>query len=234
MEALDPLVELETLVLSMSAAIEARRLENMIGRTVERLADLPRQSARFEALVEASKVLGGTKNSTVKQHLEEASEEMDAIGEMLESARTVEELEHIDRELSPLTSALTGLDVAVRNLWQETVQAEFQPLVAVGELLSRIAKTKDLGVRLQSLGQKALSLSQRKPPAEQLAPAIQDLRANRADVDKELHELTGSQEVDAFLTAVTRGTATLSDVTSAVMTWLRSNDALTAFVVRGS
>jgi hypothetical protein len=230
----DPLVELETLVPSISAAIQARRLEHTLGRTVDKLADLPRQAARFEALVEASQVLGGAEKSSTKNLLDEAADEVDAIGKLLEEAQTPEELENIDREFSSLAVALRGLDVSVRNLWQEKVQGEFQSLVAVGELLTRIASTEDLGNRLRSLGGDALALSERKPTAEQLSPEIQRLRARRAAVDKELHELTGSPEVDFFLTAVTRDVATLAEVTPVVMSWLQNNDALETFVVRGN
>lgn len=228
------LIELEALVPAMAAGVQARKLQTSLGRAAEKLGDIPRQAARFEALVEAALALGASEDVMARRSLLAAAEEADEIGELLERARTPEDLQYATEDLPKLSQALKSLDTVVRQLWRNLVQIEFQSLVAVGDLLGRIERTRDLGARLREVGEQALALAERNAPAEQLAPEIQALRQRRAALDAELHQLTDNPEVDAFLAAVTRDAATLRHVTEAVVDWLERNNALDAFAVRGS
>jgi nucleotide-binding universal stress UspA family protein len=230
----DPLLELETLAPLIPAAIQAQRLEQALGRAVEKVAEVPRQAARFQALVEAAVRLGVANDTNARRPLQEAVEEAENIGDLLEGARTPEDLQYVSDDFPKLVGALRSLDIVVRQYWRLTVSNEFQSLLSVGDLLTRIPGTQALGTRLRSISQEAQLLAERNPPAEQLAPEIQRLRNTRAQLDVELHQLSSNPDVDAFITAVARDTATLAHVTPPVMDWLQRNDALEAFAVRGA
>ncbi|MCA3757234.1 MAG: hypothetical protein IM669_06875 [Phenylobacterium sp.] len=230
----DVLVELESLVPQMASGLEARRLHTSLGRASEKLVEVPRQARRFEALVDAALALGVASDVTASRSLREAAEEADEIGDLLEGAKSAEDLQYATQELPKLNQALTRLEGVVRQLWRQVVQTEFQSLVAVGDLLTRIERTRDLGERLAEVGRQAVGLAERNGPAEQLGPEIANLRQRRAALDLELHQLTDNPEVDEFLGAVTRDSATLRHVTPAVSEWLERSNALDAFAVRGS
>jgi hypothetical protein len=230
----DALVELERLAPGIPAAMDAQRLEHALGRAAEKLAEVPRQAARFQALVEAARSLGAADDPNARRSLREAVEEADNLGDLLEGARTPEDLQYVSEDFPKLIASLRGLDVVVRQFWRLTVSNEFQSLLSIGNVLARITRTQDLGTRLASVAEQALSLAERNPPAEQLAPEIQRLRQRRSELEIELQQLSGNAEVDAFIAVVARDTATLAHVTPAVLAWLRGNDALDTFAVRGS
>lgn len=229
----DPLMDLEALAPNIAAAVQARRLGNTVGRATQRLADAPRQAARFQALVDVALALGALADTNAKRSLQQVVGEAEDIGEGLQAARTAEDLQFVSEDFPKFTAALASLDNVVRQLWRQTVQNEFQSLISVGRVLGHISKTADLGIRLQQVGQEAGAIAERPPPAEQFAPEITRLRKRRAMLDAELHQVTDNAEVDAFLAAVTRDAATLAHVTAAVSEWLRRYGALGAFSVRG-
>lgn len=230
----DALGELERLAPSIRAGIDARRLQTSLGRAADKLLDVPRQAKRFEALVDVAMALGANADASAQRSLKQAAEEANELGEMLEDARGPEDLQYAMEELPKLSQALQRLDAVVRQLWRGLVATDFQSLVTVGDLLTRIERIRNLGERLAEVGRQALALADRTSTAEQLAPEIQKLRERRTALDAELHQLTGNPEVDAFLAAVTRDGATLAHVTPAVVEWLERNEALDVFAVRGS
>ena len=229
----DHLIELEALAPQVAEALEGRKLSGSLGRASEKLADTPKQVARFKALVEVANALGANSDQNAKRVLLEAAEAADEIGEGLETASKAEDLQYVSEDFPKFGSALRTLDTVLRQLWRQTVISDFQSLVPVGELLARISKTADLGERLRDVGREAQNLVDRNVPADQLGADIIRLRQVRANLDTELHRLTDNEEVDTFLSAVTSDTATLAQVTPAVSQWLRNSGALEAFAVRG-
>lgn len=229
----DVLIDLEALAPNIAAAVEARRLGNSVGRASQRLADAPRQAARFGALIDAALALEALADANARRSLQQAVGEAEDIGEGLETASTAEDLQYVSEDFPKFTGALGSLDNVLRQLWRQTVQSEFQSLISVGRVLGHIPKTLDLGARLQQVGHEAEALAERPPLAEQFAPEIARLRQSRAALDAELHQVTDNEEVDAFLAAVTRDAATLAHVTGSVFEWLKRYGALEAFSVRG-
>ena len=109
----DPLVELERLAPSIVPAIEARQLKRTLGRAAEKLNEIPRQAARFQALVEAWTALKGAPNQRAKSSLDDALIEVEGVGKLLENAKTPKDLENIFEDIGSLTAALATLDNSI-------------------------------------------------------------------------------------------------------------------------
>jgi hypothetical protein len=230
----DPLIALEALKDSISAGVQARKLQGSLGAAAERLIEVPRQAKRFEALVDAAIALGAPSDVAARRSLVEAANEADEIGELLEVAQSADQLKYATDDIPKLNQALRSLDATVRQLWRSLAASEFQSLVAIGDLLTGIEKTQDVGSRLAALGRQALALADRSGPTDEMAPEIQGLRDQREALDAELHAITDNPDVDVFLAAIARHTATLDLVTPPVVQWLTRYNALGAFAVRGS
>ena len=103
----------------------------------------------------------------------------------------------------------------------------------MGQLLQHISGAEALGQELAQLGARATALANRSQTATAMAPEIEQLEADRRSLLARLKEVTANPEVETFITAVTRGQATLQLVTPGVLGWLGERGALGAFKVNG-
>lgn len=221
----DPLSRLEGLLVALPEAVEQRRLGDSLARAAATLKSADRQIERVEALlglsVDLSFGLAGVQEEIVEAVRAEAWE----VGHGLETAASPAALDKavdgFERDLAP---ALSNLDRSMRQHWNAVVAEQFQPLVAVGELLTRIDEDSDLGACLVACGraaQAAASLTGRP-----LRDKVRELMQERQRLQERRREELGEGDVVAFVNALAENRASLGMVTDAVRAWLASNQAL--------
>jgi hypothetical protein len=230
----DALLELESLREAIPEALQRRKLGDNLGHATSRLADALRQAGRLSALVHVAIELGAIASPRTREMVRSAADKADSLGLDLQTAASGEDLKAISEDYPELISALRLLDQHVRELLRSFIEPEFRPLVAIGGVLKKIEDAALLGGKLQALGTEALDQIERNPPAEQLAPEISRLRAERAKLQAELKAFANHPEVEIFVNTLTAGGATLAQVTPAVLRWLKDHNALEAFSIRAT
>jgi hypothetical protein len=86
-----------------------------------------------------------------------------------------------------------------------------------------------VGQKLIDLGTSATRLTQISP--RQIAPGLKEIEEQREAAQAEVTAFTKEPEVNAFVTALSRGQASLSLVTPKVLDWLNDLGALGQFRV---
>lgn len=226
MTASDPLQLLEELLDQLPEAVEHRRLGDSLARAAAALTSADRQIERVEALLGLAVDLGFGLTGAQEEILEAARGEALEVGRGLEAATTPAALEKaVDGFTRDLAPALANLDRSVRQHWSAVIAEQFQPLIAIGELLTRIDADSDLGARLASCGRAAqaaaTSLSGRS-----LRDRVRELLQERQRLQERRREELGEGDVVAFVNALAENRATLAMVTESVRSWLASNQAL--------
>lgn len=227
----DPLVSLEALLPDLPAAVEQRRLGDGLARATAALKTSTRQIERIEALLELAQDLAYGSDEVQAETVEAVRDEAREVGGHFEAAETPLNLDkavqQYERDLSP---AVHNLDRNVRQHWQLVTARQFQPLVAVGELLSRIDAGSDLGKRLAACGASAstpTSLTGRP-----LLEHVQALLRERERLQARRREEHGEGDIAAFVNALAENRASLGMVTEEVRAWLEENHALNKLKVR--
>jgi hypothetical protein len=229
----DTLEMLEGAIEKIPAALQARSLGAVLGKVDDRTSDALRHAQRCKALADTASALGGLSDTYVRAAIEGVVTQAEEVGDALASAKDAGDLEIILEDYSNLPSSLSRLDQSVRQLWGQKAKSDYQSLIPVGKLLTRLSGAEKLGAKLVETGQKAEALAARLQPAETLAPEIAELKATREALLAELKAFTADPDVDRFLEAVTDGGASLALVQPSVFKWLEEHQALSAFKVIG-
>lgn len=229
----DVLLELEGSIERILPAKQARKLGSILEKVTEKSADVERQGQRCQALVTMAAALGGLTTPKVASDARTAIEAVETVASDLTAAADVEGLELVLESLPEMANALRDFDQSVRNVWAERARSEYVSLVPIGQLLQHITGAEALGQDLARLGSRAIALAEKPQQATAMAPEIAQLEAERTLLLAGLKEVTANPEVETFVTAVTRGQATLELVTPGVLQWLGDRAALGAFRVSG-
>lgn len=229
----DILLELESSLSRIAPAREARQLGSILNKVTEKSADVERQGQRCQALVAMATALDGFADPKVTTAARAAIDAVRTTGAELTTAADVDDLEIVLESLIDLANALRDFDQNVRLVWADRSRTEYTPLIPVGQLLQHISGAETLGQELAQLGARATALASRNQTAAAMAPDIEQLEADRRRLLARLKEVTANPEVETFITAVTRGQATLQLVTPGVLGWLSDRGALGAFKITG-
>ena len=226
MTASDPLQLLEDLLVQLPEAVEHRRLGDSLARAAVALTSADRQIERVETLLGLSAELGFGLTGVQEEIVEAVRAEAWEVGHGLETAATPAALERavdgFERDLAP---ALANLDRSVRQHWSAVVAEQFLPLVAIGDLLTRIDADSDLGTCLVACGRAAQAAAS-SPSGRPLRDRVGELMWERQRLQDRRREELGEGDVAAFVNALAENRASLAMVTDTVKTWLASNQAL--------
>lgn len=229
----DVLLQLEGSIERIVPAKQARRLGSILEKVTEKTADVERQGQRCQALVTMAAALDGFRTPKVANDARSAIEAVKTTASDLNTAADVDGLDQVLEGLVEMANALKDFDQSVRNVWAERSRSEYVSLIPIGRLLQHISGAETLGQDLAQLGSRAMALAEKPQQATAMAPEIAQLEADRAILLARLKEVTANPEVETFVTAVTRGQATLELVTPGVLRWLGDRAALSAFKVSG-
>lgn len=229
----DALVQLEGSIERIAPAKQARKLGSILEKVIDKSADVERQGQRCQALVSMAVALDGFKDPKVTLAARAAIEAVRTTASDLASAADVDSLDLLLEGLGDMANALRDLDQSVRQVWADRSRSEYVSLIPVGTLLQHISGAETLGQDLAQLGSRAMALAERSQPATAMAAEIAQLEADRSALLARLKQVTANPEVETFITAVTRGHATLEFVTPGVLEWLGDRGALNAFKVSG-
>jgi predicted transcriptional regulator len=231
----DLLAELNAVVPTLRGAVETVRLDDTAKRALNTLRSATGQADRFSASVAVMKALGRGQEPAIREALTKASSKAKLIGKALQEASDSEGIQDAESAYDGFGSSLAELENAVRNAWRDQVQAEFEPLRGMGELLERIEATQDLGRRLINVGQEARGLLESRPSLSDLRTSVERLRPLAAALREELaHVGDDDPDVTAFLRAMVANQATARHLKPSVLVWLDQRGALDVFAVRAA
>ncbi|POF32612.1 hypothetical protein [Roseibium marinum] len=224
----DQLVELETLLPKLGAAVEQRQIGDNLGRAADRLKDSDKLIGRLKAVLDIARDTNFNLDTGQAEALEELVEEARYLANGLENARTADNLHDIADSYSDFVNSLARVDRQLRTHWRALASRDFKPLIAIGNLLTQLDVEADLGRRLMECGREATEVRD-SISAEALRDTVIRVRNKRHELDEERVAFTSDAEVDEFLIALAEGRATLRLVTASVRSWLEENDALDSF-----
>lgn len=225
----DTLLELESLLAELPVAVDQQSLGDQLNKASIALSNATQQARRLQAVLRISAIVD----------FEQVPEQAEMVKLARQTARDVaESLEHAtdsnalraavwdyEKELTP---ALNSLDRAVRQQWRRVVDEQFQPIIGVGDLLSRLDRDTGLGAKLENCGRRARDLN--TPAAQDLLRQIEALMTDLEALRLECATTLGG-EVGDFLSALAEGRATLAMITPNVHRWLTENGVLDRFSV---
>lgn len=229
---IDALVELEDLEPKLANAKKSLAFGAAAEKARTPLQQAPRHALMLKSLVSVAQDLNALSDAAVRQRLEHAIEKAESVGEALETAQNAEALGAVTYDYPQVSNALARALDGLRARWREIAKRDFEDLIPVGELLTKITGAETIGANLVDIGKQALALADTDPNADQLAARVRDLRTRRTEALEAMRAFTGEPEVDEFLSAVTHQQATLALVTPKVLAWLKTKGALDAFRVR--
>lgn len=229
----DALVELESLLPELPAAVDRRRIGENLGKTATALQEAPRQVQRLKAVLDIARLTGFDEDQSQKEALDELIDEADRIATAMLMAATADDLRAVREDYEDVLRRIAAVDRQLRPHWRRRISRDFVPLIAIGRLLRGIGGISGLGDKLVSCGEDAQK-SGDLAGAEALREAIVRLQARRAALESEREAIADDPEVSAFLNALASEQATLRLVTNRVRQWLENNGALDSFVVRAS
>lgn len=227
-----PLVELETTLLPQAGAVaEQMKFGDALSQAQQHLAgqaDLPALVEFLAELVAVLAPLSGSAAEAARTHSKALLDHAREIG-------SIDDRDALKRIQHPLRDARGAVDALLSSLraeWDDQVRRQFEPLVTVGAVLEGIDATKSLG---QGLRRWAESVPKSGPgrwvPQRAEVEKLQQMREDLPARRESLASVGIDEQVHRFLFAVSRGDATLVDVTQDVLAWLADNDALARFSV---
>ena len=229
---IDALIELEELEPKIANAKQSLAFGEAAEKARTPLQQAPRHALMLARLLSVAQDLDALGDAGVRQRLDQAIEKAESVGEALETAQGAAALDAATYDYPQVSSSLARVLDGLRARWREIAKRDFEDLIPVGELLTKIAGAETIGANLVDIGRQALALAETDPNADQLAARVSDLRTRRTQALEAMRAFTGEPEVDEFLSAVTHQQATLALVTPKVLDWLRTKGALDAFRVR--
>lgn len=222
----DALVEAEALLTELPDAVVRRKLGDRLSKAVSALRTADRQIARATALLGLSRLVEFGKTAEQRAALEEMVDCANEIGSLLEEAEDEEQLRSAIYEYeNSLPKALSALERAIRERWRVVAADRFQPLIGIGDLLTSMNVSDNLGNRLAECGRRGLAVANIGVIADLLA-AVRALLEELETLQKERAAEIGDDEVGGFINALAEKRATLAMVTPKVHDWLDKHRAL--------
>ena len=226
----DALADLEDLVDQLPAAQQRARFGEELDRVGIWYQQKGENIAAFAAMIGACKDLrhlaSDADMQSVRKHLKEVEEFADDTANADDASR----LAGIREMSGEANLAMTQCQNALRRFAQTLVASEFLPLRATGELVGDLDPTSTLGRRLIDFAARVGTLH--GAPARDFAGAVRSACAEAAGYRAEIDALAHQPERRTFLNALVAGTATLADVTPAILDWLRADGSLDRFAVK--
>jgi len=222
----DALIEAEALLEQLPDAVSRRTLGERLGRAIQDLSNANHQMQRMTALIETAKLTGFGKQPHQSEALNEMIDCAQMVGEALENAEDAEALREAVFEYSnDLKQAVAALERSIRDNLRTFANERFQPLIGLGELLTSINVSNDLGSRLIACGREGMSVSNASS-APQLQAAVEAVLDDYDLLQAERAMVIGEDEVGDFINALADKRATLAMVTPKVSEWLTEHDVL--------
>ena len=222
----DALIEAEALLLQLPAAVSRRTLGERLGKAIQELSNASHQMERMTALIQTAELTGFGKQPHQSETLNEMINCAQMVGEALENAEDAEALREAVFEYSnDLKQAVAALERSIRDNLRTFANERFQPLIGLGELLTSINVSNDLGSRLIACGREGMSVSNASS-APQLQAAVEAVLDDYDLLQAERAMVIGEDEVGDFMNALADKRATLAMVTPKVREWLTDQDVL--------
>lgn len=227
----DFLISLEEMLKDLPDAVDRRKLGDRLSKSVETLKTAEYQIGRLNAVLDLAELTEFGTTQIQGEMLSDLQEEAYAVGKALETAATDGELRDAIFEYERgFQKSLSSADQAIRAHWASLAAQKFRSLIPLGDLLQRIGVATDLAHRLQDSGRRGLAPSNVGPLAD-LASRARTLLSELEELQAERASAIGEGEVGDFINALVEQSATLSQVTDQVRSWLESNHALEHFSV---
>lgn len=227
-ESVDNLLDLETAIPQLAAALEQRRLGSALQRATAALTSFEYKLSRFEALTIAAELLLDQLSSDRSQ-LTEVIEDLENVADLIAGAEDKTELDLVAREFPRVDRSLARFHRVVVSAMERYAGAHLTWLGVLGKLLVRMGQN-ELGLNLQRLEEEARQTAT-SANSQQLPGQIAAIKERRGVLQGEIRMLAKNPEVDAFLVTFGSGQTRLSSVTPAVLTWLSEHNALDLFRV---
>lgn len=232
MSPADPLSELEGYAGELPAAIDSRRLGETLAASTAKLRTADHQIDRTEALLDLAAEIGFGETASQKEMIEELRSAAYDAGEALEAADTAQALDKaVFRYEHDLSRSLSNLDRNLVQHWRLLASRQFEPMISIGNLLSKIDADSDLGASLAACGTAA-----RATPdglgGRGLLTLVRQLLATRERLQQRRRDELGEGDVATFVNALAEDRATLALLTSTVTEWLTENHALDRLKIR--
>lgn len=222
----DPLIEAEALLEQLPDAVSRRSLGERLGQAIQDLSNASHQMERMAALIETAKLTGFGKQPHHSETLDEMIDCAKMVGAALENAEDAGALREAVFEYSnDLKQAIAALERSIRDNLRAFANERFQPLIGLGELLTSMNVSNDLGSRLIACGREGMSVSN-AGSALQLQVAVEAVLDDYALLQAERATVIGEDEVGDFINALADKHATLAMVTPKVREWLTDHDVL--------
>jgi hypothetical protein len=224
------LAVLEALLAALPAAVERRTLGDQLQHTIDQLHDAPQMVNRLAALFDLAQEIEFSADASQAESLEDLKAATRYAGDQLVRAKSGNDLKNAEDDYQALRKQVSSVDRQIRAHWARVVRRDFAPLGTIGGLLSNINPSSDLGKRLTECSYAAHQLSDKMPIVE-FRDNVLKLKVTKDDLDQKRAALTGESEVDQFLDALARKSATLELLTDKVRDWLEKNGALPKFSI---
>lgn len=227
-ESGDNLLELETAIPQLAAALEQQRLGSVLKKANEALASFEYQLARFQALTISAELLLDQLSSEGSQ-ITEIIEDLEDVADLIAGAKDKSDLDLVAREFPRVGRSIARFHRVVLHAMERYAGAHLTWLGVLGKLLVRMGQN-ELGSNLQRLEEEARKVAT-STSWQQLPDQVAGIKKRRGELQSEIKTLAQNSEVDAFLVTLGSGQTRLSSVTSAVLTWLGEHNALDLFRV---
>ncbi|MDX0203836.1 hypothetical protein GOB99_30410 [Sinorhizobium meliloti] len=222
----DALIEAEALLLQLPDAVSRRNLGERLGKAIQELSNASHQMERMTALIQTAELTDFGKQPHQSETLNEMIDCAQMVGEALENAEDAEALREAVFEYSnDLKQAVATLERSIRDNLRTFANERFQPLIGLGELLTSMNVSNDLGSRMIACGRQGMSVSNASS-APQLQAAVAAVLNDYDLLQAERARVIGDDEVGDFINALADKRATLAMVTPKVREWLADHKVL--------
>ncbi|WP_128290852.1 hypothetical protein [Afifella aestuarii] len=222
----DALVEAEALLEQLPNAVSRRTLGERLEKAIQELSNASHQMQRMTALIQTAELIDFGKQPHQSEALDEMIGCAQMVGKALENAEDAEALREAVFEYSnDLKQAVAALERSIRDNLRTFASERFQPLIGLGELLTSMNVSNDLGSRLIACGREGMSVSNASS-APQLQAAVEAVFDDYDVLQAERATVIGEDEVGDFINALADKRATLAMVTPKVREWLADHDVL--------
>lgn len=222
----DPLLEAEELLQQLPTAVSRRNLGDRLNRSLIDLRTADRQIHRMKVSLETANLIEFGGPAHQREVLTEMVECALSVGEALAEADDAEALRKATIEYTTdLNQTIAALERSIRDHWRAVTLERFQPLVGLGQLLTSMNVSNNLGSRLVNCGNRGVASANAGSSAELLANVTALLSEYNALQAERAAEI-GEDEVGDFINALAEKHATLAMVTPKVHAWLAGHGAL--------
>lgn len=227
-QTLDPLLRLEGALPHLNSAVNQRHLGKALNAAVAACTEVPQKIERLKSLADTYALLHDFLPQRAAD-IEDATDVVLDLGEAMESATEIADLEVIVRDVRRLDVSLSTLHRSAIMLVETYVREHVAPLSALERLLRRLGGNEVA----DAIGQLHLKASRLEFASVLLPEKLKEVQDARQALAHDLTRLASDPEVDAFLTGfATKGSVTLALVTKTVLDWLAEQAALDQFSVQ--